>query len=94
MRVPYGEEVATHTGPESCADRRKVTGEALTGGVWAGLLSRERYCKLQGADAVHKEEGNTDCIDIALRRIRQAARRDRYPEQRLRVITQGRCPVR
>jgi hypothetical protein len=65
MRVPYGEEAAIHTGPESCAGSRKAIGEALTGGVWAGLLSRERYCKLQGADTVHKVEGNTDCIDMA-----------------------------
>ena len=63
MRVPHGEELAIHTGPESCVDSRKAIGEALTGGVWAGLLSRERYCKLQGADAVHKVEGNTGCID-------------------------------
>ena len=54
MRVPYGEELATHTGSESCIDSRKAIGEALTGGVWAGLLSRERCSKLRGADAVHK----------------------------------------
>jgi RNA-directed DNA polymerase len=65
MRVPYGEELATHTGPESYVDSRKAIGEALTGGVRAGLLSRERYCKLQGADAVPKVEGNTGCIDTA-----------------------------
>ena len=65
MKVPYGEELAIHTGPESCVDSRKAIGEALTGGVWAGLLSRERCCKLQGADAVHKVEGNTDCNDTA-----------------------------
>ena len=63
MRVPYGEELATYTGPESCVDSRKAMGEALTGGVRTGLLSRERCCKLQGADAVHKVEGNTGCID-------------------------------
>ena len=65
MKVPYGEELAIHTGPESCVDSRKAIGEALTGGVWAGLLSRERCGKLQGADAVHKVEGNTGCIDTA-----------------------------
>ena len=37
MRVPYGEELAIHTGLESCVDSRKVTYEALTGGVRAGL---------------------------------------------------------
>ena len=52
MKIPYGEGVANHTGPESCVDGRKGIGEALTGEVRAGLLSRERYCKLWGADAV------------------------------------------
>ena len=52
MKVPYGEGLAIHTGPESCVYIRKGIGEALTGGVRAGLLSRERSCKLQGADVV------------------------------------------
>ena len=64
MRVPYGEELATHTGPESCVYIRKGIDEALTGGVRAGLLSRERS-ELQGAHAVPKAEGNTGCSDIA-----------------------------
>ena len=54
MKVPYGEGVANHTGPESCVDTRKGIGEALTGEMRAGQLSRERYGKLWGADAVHK----------------------------------------
>jgi len=54
MKVPYGEGVASHTGPESCAYTRKGMGEALTGDVQAGLLSRERYSKLRGADVFHK----------------------------------------
>ena len=65
MKVPDGEGVANRTGPESCVYIRKDMGEALTGDVRAGLLSRERCCKLQGADAVHKVEGNTDCNDTA-----------------------------
>ena len=64
MKVPYGEGLASHTGPESCVDTRKGIGEALTGGVQAGLLSHERN-KLQGAHAVPKAEGNTGCSDIA-----------------------------
>ena len=31
MQVHYGEGVANHTGPESCAVYREVCGEALTG---------------------------------------------------------------
>ena len=54
MKFPYGEGVANHTGPESCVDTRKGIGEALTGEMRAGQLSRERYGKLWGADAVHK----------------------------------------
>ena len=54
MRVPYGEGLAIHTGPESCVYPREGIGEALTGDVRAGLLSRERCGQLQGADAVHK----------------------------------------
>ena len=65
MKDPYGEELATHTGPESCVYIRKGIDEALTGGVRAGLLRSERCCKLQGADAVPKVEGNTGCVDIA-----------------------------
>jgi hypothetical protein len=41
MEEPYGEGVASHTGPESCVVVRKGRGEALTG-VHAGrVLSRE-----------------------------------------------------
>src|SRR6266568_8827350 len=35
------EGLATHGGPESCVGAREDAGEALTGGVQAGLLSRE-----------------------------------------------------
>jgi hypothetical protein len=31
VKVHYGEGVATHTGPESCALRREASREALTG---------------------------------------------------------------
>jgi len=48
MKVPYGEGLASHTGPESCVYTRKGIGEALTGEVRAGLLSRERYSKTLG----------------------------------------------
>ncbi len=36
MKEPYGEGVASRTGPESCVAVRKDGGEALTGVVWAG----------------------------------------------------------
>jgi hypothetical protein len=50
MKESYGEGVASHTGPESCAAVR----EALTGGRAGRVFSRERTL-LRDADAV--EEG-------------------------------------
>ena len=52
MKVSYDEGVASHVGPESCVNDRKVVGEALTGEVRAGLLSLENLIILQSADAV------------------------------------------
>jgi hypothetical protein len=52
MKESYGEGVATHTGPESCAVARKGGGEALTGGRAGQVLSREIHESLRGADAV------------------------------------------
>ena len=53
MKVPYDEGLAAHIGPESCVYARKCIGEALTGGMRAGLLSCESF-KIQGADVVHR----------------------------------------
>ena len=39
MQVRYGEGLAIHTDPESCAGIREGTGEALTGGRTGGVLS-------------------------------------------------------
>jgi len=52
MEVSYGEGVATHTGPESCATGRKVGGEALTGVRAGRVSSREINGRLRGADAL------------------------------------------
>jgi hypothetical protein len=52
MKESYGEGLATHTGPESCAVDREVEGEALTGGCAGRVLSREIIGQLRGADAV------------------------------------------
>jgi hypothetical protein len=41
MREPYVEGVAMHDDPESCVGVPRGRSEALTGGVQAGLLSRE-----------------------------------------------------
>ncbi len=45
MQESYGEDLASHTDPESCAVVRKGAREALTGARAGGLLSREiRSC--------------------------------------------------
>ena len=52
MEVSYGEGVASHTGPESCAIAREGRGEALTGECAGRVSSRESFGQLRGADAV------------------------------------------
>jgi RNA-directed DNA polymerase len=54
MKESYGEGIASHTGPESCAAVRKDGREALTGERAGWVLSRETNL-LRDADAV--EEG-------------------------------------
>ena len=51
MQVRYGEGVAIHTDPESCADIREGAGEALIGARTGGVLSGISYM-VRGADAV------------------------------------------
>jgi hypothetical protein len=41
MRELYNEDLASRVGPESCVGDPRGRSEALTGGVRAGLLSRE-----------------------------------------------------
>ena len=52
MQESYGEGLASHTGPESCAFVREGRGEALTGGGAGRVSSRESFGQLRGADAV------------------------------------------
>jgi hypothetical protein len=51
MQESYGERLATHTGPESCAVARKGEREALTGGRAGRVFSRENE-RLRDADAM------------------------------------------
>jgi len=51
MKVSRDEGVASHVGPESCGDDRKVVPEALTGERAGRVLSLENGT-LWGADAV------------------------------------------
>jgi hypothetical protein len=51
MKEPYGEGIATHTGPESCVSVREDEHEALTGEGAGRVFSREST-SLRDADAV------------------------------------------
>jgi len=52
MRESYGEGLATHGGPESCAGARKGSGEASIGVRAGRVLSRVILIEVQGADVV------------------------------------------
>ena len=43
MQVRYGEGLAIHTDPESCAGIREGAGEALTGARIGGVSSGKQY---------------------------------------------------
>ena len=76
MKESYGEGVATHVGPESCAGHRKGTGEALTG-VHAGqVLSCEIRVVFRWPTLLCGAEGNTV---QSVKREFCAARRSRRP---------------
>jgi RNA-directed DNA polymerase len=51
MKESYGEDLASHSDPESCTVVRKRGGEVLTGACQGGLLSRE-IILVRGADVV------------------------------------------
>jgi len=51
MKESYRKGIANHPDPESCAGRRKVTREALTGAQAGRVLSCEINL-VRGADAV------------------------------------------
>ena len=58
MRELYTDGVAIHGGPESCVGVREGVGEALTGVVRAGLLSRENQMKFGVPTSSHQAEGD------------------------------------
>jgi hypothetical protein len=62
VQVHYGEGVANHTDPESCAAYREVCGgEALTRERAGQPLSHEIFL-IQGADVVTYAEGKNDRV--------------------------------
>ncbi len=74
MQVHYGEGVANHTGPESCAVYREVCGEALIGERAGQPLSRE-IILIQDADVFALTEGTTNGCGIASARTVRRGRR-------------------
>jgi hypothetical protein len=74
VQVHYGEGIANHTGPKSCAAYREVCGEALTGERAGQPLSHEIFL-IQDADEVTYSEGKTDGCDIASARTVLRGRR-------------------
>jgi hypothetical protein len=64
MKEPYGEGVASHTGPESCVVSREAGYEVLTGAHADGVSSREISGNQVPTLFIHGE-GKTGGRDIA-----------------------------
>ena len=86
MQVRYGEGVAIHTDPESCADIREGAGEALIGARTGGVLSGISYM-VRGADAVaacrrqqgvvhHREDLNRPVSSLDPQHVRTSSVRE------------------
>ncbi len=93
MEVSYGEGVASHTGPESCAVAREVVGEALPGECAGRVSSRESSGQLRGADAAETGGGHTERVASARRERTLRGLRPRARTETLRMGT-GRSHVR
>jgi RNA-directed DNA polymerase len=65
MKESYGEGVASHTGPELCADAREGMGEALAGARAGRVLSRESLVQIGVPTPSMRPEGNTTRAAIA-----------------------------
>ena len=64
MKESYGEDLASHTDPESCTVAREGGREALTGVCAGELLSREITCP--GCRRCFQQaEGHIPCLDLA-----------------------------
>ena len=74
MKVPHGEGVAIHIGPEPCVGIREDVGEASVGERMGQPLSRESKIVL-GADVVRITEGEMDGRVIASARPTRRGRR-------------------
>jgi hypothetical protein len=74
VQVHYGECIANHSGPESCAAYREVCDEALTWERAGQPLSREIFL-IQDADAFTFAEGKTNgCVTASARTVLRGRR--------------------
>jgi hypothetical protein len=80
MKESYGEGIAGHIGPESCAGVCKDRGEALTGVRTGRVLNREILLKFREPTWWDRAEGNSGCIVIArcIRSLRGRRPRSTY----------------
>jgi RNA-directed DNA polymerase len=67
MKEPYGEGIATHSGPESCGGPRKGASEALTGARAGRASSPEKSLSTRVPTLSFEGEGNTESTDSARR---------------------------
>ena len=65
MKESYGEDIASHTGPESCVGVREADGEALTGVQAGRVLSRESKYKIGVPTPFSWWEGKTGSLATA-----------------------------
>jgi hypothetical protein len=86
MKVPYAEDIASHSDPESCAEARKDLSEALTGEKAGQVLSREIRFKSGAPTASTCSEGHTRHLAKA-RGV--SAPRGRRPCARLEAFCTG-----
>ncbi len=76
MKEPYGEGLATHTDPESCARGPRGRGEALTG-AHAGWVSSHEIYPFEAPTLWDYGEGHTD--GRAMASVRRAWLRSETP---------------
>ncbi len=82
MKEPYGEGVATHSGPEPCVVVREGGGEASVGARAGRTLSREIMTNSGAPTLSEQAEGHTGRIVIA-----RCSRAPRGPRPQARTET-------
>jgi len=86
VKVRYGEGLATHTDPESCAGTREGIGEALTGARTGGVSSGVSFivrsadavvaCRRQQAEVRHREDFSHSASSLDPQHVRTSLVRE------------------